>query len=456
LQANLIATAALLLWGPLCLFVYTRTTVVRATAFTMFGGLLLLPNHAFLKLPAIPPLTKDVIPGIVAVLGILLVARVRPSSPFRGRGIWFVVLAVGAVGTGLTNGDSLSFGLRRLPGIGLYDSYYRIVGSTLSLLLPFWAGRLATRDAKAAREAMAMLALALVLYAPLILLEIRLAPFLHRAVYGVHAFENFSMARRGGGFRPNVFLNHGLPLAVLVSAAVMSAALLARLRKPVGPIRSSRLVLGGLLVLQVLCKSFGGLIFGVVGAAVVFFASLRIQHRFAALLVSLVIGYPLLRANDLVPDEMLLEYIEQISSSDRAASLEYRFVNEEALVVRAMERPLFGWGTWGRAEIYDLVSGRNLSVRDGAWIIILGDQGFVGFAGTFGLLIGPVLMAWRRRRWARSLEEQHTLAALSVIVAFYTLDLLPNGLFNSLPFFLAGMLDALVDRLRPRRRPDAS
>ena len=69
----------------------------------------------------------------------------------------------------------------------------------------------------------------------------------------------------------------------------------------------------------------------------------------------------------------------------------FRFDNEAKMLERATQRPWFGWGTYCRACLFDPWSGDQTSVRDGAWIIQLGNYGIVGFVGKFSLLLFPLL-----------------------------------------------------------------
>ena len=91
MDANFIALIVLALWGPITLYAFKRTTVVRAVAFGVFGGVLLMPNHAAIKLPAITAFTKQTFIAVWAVVGLFMVAKVRYVSPWRGRGKWFLV-----------------------------------------------------------------------------------------------------------------------------------------------------------------------------------------------------------------------------------------------------------------------------------------------------------------------------------------------------------------------------
>jgi hypothetical protein len=81
----------------------------------------------------------------------------------------------------------------------------------------------------------------------------------------------------------------------------------------------------------------------------------------------------------------------QSNSSKSAQSLEFRFACEKLLIVKAIERPVFGWGGWSRSDVYfdEGEADANQKVpTDGLWIVALGTKAFVGLAvlgtGTAG------------------------------------------------------------------------
>src|SRR5207253_8876206 len=65
-------------------------------------------------------------------------------------------------------------------------------------------------------------------YVPLCLLEMRIAPTLHLRVYGYHARVDFSQTMRYGGYRPTVFLEHGLWVGMWMMAATLLGIVLWR------------------------------------------------------------------------------------------------------------------------------------------------------------------------------------------------------------------------------------
>jgi len=114
---------------------------------------------------------------------------------------------------------------------------------------------------------------------------------------------------------------------------------------------------------------------------------------------------------------------------------------------RAREKPVFGWGSWGRNHILDPVSGAILTVTDGRWVITIGTYGWVGFLAEFGLLAWPLmLLAQRSRGIENEVEMSPWLGPLALILAFNLFDLLPNATITTLTFLISGMLLGYTER----------
>jgi len=157
------------------------------------------------------------------------------------------------------------------------------------------------------------------------------------------------------------------------------------------------------------------------------------------------VSYPLLRSQGLFPTNALVSAAESIST-ERAASLKYRFDNEDMLLERAFERPALGWGRYGRSRVYDS-EGRDMSVTDGRWIITFGEAGLLGFVAEFGLLSLGIFRAASAFRRIDSPVDKLFLSSLSLIVAVSLLDLLPNSGLVPWTWLIAGALLGRADAL---------
>jgi hypothetical protein len=264
------------------------------------------------------------------------------------------------------------------------------------------------------------------------------SPQLNRWVYGFFQ-HSFSQTKRGDGFRPTVFMTHGLAVAVFTMTAVVAAAGLFKTK-----IRVFRIPAGWTLaylwLILLLSKSVAAFLYSLIAVPLILFTSPKTQSRAAILLAIVILSYPDARGADVVPIEEIRGWVASNYDEQKVSSIMTRFDNETELLERANERPSFGWGKFGRASIYSYRSGKKESVRDGDWIITWGEFGRVGFFGKYLLLLLPIFLTGRKLKYVRRKSDRQLLATLSLIVGFAAFDFLPNGNFNYLAFVLSGAL----------------
>lgn len=442
---NPFAYAALFLFIPLTLWFYSRMPATKATLVTVLGGVLFLPEVLAVDPPLLPPMDKTSITAFWAFAGCMWKARgdVRRARPFRGIDLLFVLLLLCNVGTAVTNQFPLISGPIVRQGLTLYDSFALGIKDTLAIYLPFLLGRAMFTDRRDLRTLLNGLVVGGVVYALLALIEIRFSPQLHNWLYGYHQMD-FSMAMRFGGYRPMIFMQTGLAVGMFLLAATIAAIVLHR----TGNVRVRTVWFLG--VVLVLCKSTGAIIYALVVLPVVALVKFP-RARLPAFLALLTLLYPVLRTTDTFPTDSLVEQAEKINE-ERALSLWFRFDQEYQLLQRALEQPLFGWGGYNRNRHFDPVTGEDLSVTDGDWAIQIGSRGLVGFTAVYGLLTVPVVLTFRRIKRVRRRQDRQRLAALALITSLLVVDLLPNGLFHCLPFFLSGALFGLLQGLSDKRQ----
>jgi hypothetical protein len=453
-KANWFATFALVSWPLVAFFLYQTRPVNQATLWTILGGQLLLPVGAAVKFPMIPQFDKVSIPNLAAFIGCILVLGRLPRlwSRFGLPEVLLLMLLIGPFVTSEFNTDPRVFPTFILPGETHYDALSAVVTQFI-FLLPFFMGRQLLRSSTDNEEILRVLVIAGLIYSIPMLFEIRMSPQLHTWVYGFFPHD-FSQQVREGGFRPVVFLGHGLIVAFFAMTTAVAAAAFWRTRTKILRLPATGIVmyLAGVLVL---CKSLASLIYGAVLVPIVRFAKPQLQVRVAMILAGLVFSYPLLRTADLVPTEIILDAARSVSD-DRADSLKTRFVQERQLLDHASDRLLFGWGRFGRSRNYDAESGRDMSITDGRWIITLGAYGLFGFLGEFGLLALTVFRAASALRLTKPGGDRIYLAALSLIVAINMVDLLPNATLSPWTWLLAGALVGRAEALRSIRRLPSS
>jgi hypothetical protein len=286
-----------------------------------------------------------------------------------------------------------------------------------------------------------ILAAAALGYSVLALYEVRMSPQLNNLVYGFFP-HSFAQHIRPGGFRPLVFLNHGLLLGIFFSCAAIAIAILIRMSS--GSRRFAyALAFVYLVAVLYLAKTLGAMLIAMLMLPVALLMPVRLQLITAALIAGITLSYPMLRGADLMPVDRILAMAESVDEA-RASSLAFRFYHEDSLLEKARERPIFGWGTWGRWRIYD-EEGRDITVSDGEWVITIAEWGWIGYIGKFGLLCLPlILFTLRQKRYEIGLAT----SGLCLVIAANLIDLIPNSAPSPIIWLAAGALLGRMERTR--------
>ena len=430
---NIFAFLVLLGSPIVAVILFRLLPLERALVWTIIGGHLLLPSETYIKLPMIPAIDKALVPAVSALVLCLLTApKIRiPRDPASRTGrhilaVLFILVVVTPVLTVVYNTEPIIDGRTFLPGLRLYDAF-GLISVSLVALIPLWLGMRYLNNQKGHRALVEAIAIGGLAYSIPALIEVRLAPQLHTWVYGFFP-SDFVQHIREGGFRPTVFLNHGLMVGIFFCMSIIACAVLFREARREG--RSSfgwlAAMLWLILVLD-LSKSLGALVIALVSVLIVLFLGRRFQVMFAIAIAVIVMLYPMLRGAGWIPVNTAYELALKVSE-ERANSLRFRLDNEDALLDKANLKPVAGWGGWGRNSIYDPETGEMTSITDGIWLIFIGVYGWLGYIGRFGLLTVPILLYALRRK---SLGPSMITPGLTVILAATLIDLLPNaGLVN--------------------------
>jgi hypothetical protein len=330
--------------------------------------------------------------------------------------------------------------------LGGYDALSGFVYQSIAWGLPYLTGRLYFSSPAGLRQLAVGVFAAGLVYAPLCLWEIRMSPQLHAWVYGSHQHE-WVQTLRSGGYRPMVFMQHGLMVGLWMSAASLIGLALwtsGALRRLWGIPLS--LAVPVLIATTILGKSFGSIVLLLVGALVLLSMRLVRTSIPMALLVCVPLTYVGVRVSGAWAGAGIIDLVSEVSS-DRAHSLAFRIDSEEKLRVRAAERPVFGWGGWGRslARQYDDPLRKELVTIDSLWIIVLGKHGILGLASLLAALFVPVLMLWRRCPPALWHRPSAAFAwALALVLTLYAIDSLVNAMVNPVYVLIVGGLCGLA------------
>lgn len=430
----------LCIWPIVGLVLFRKLDLPLALCVTFFAGYLILPSALGIDFPVLPELDKFTIPTLVAlVMTMVFLAKSGPRADVLPGWVprepvtlaLLCLLVIGSFGTVFTNGDPLSYGPRFIPGIRIYDGFSMLL-TLLMMVLPYLLARRVLATPEAQRTLLLVMVVSMLIYSIPSLWEIRMSPQLHRQIYGYFP-HSFLQQMRGDGFRAMVFLNHGLSLAILISLAVLAAAGLYRVA-PKEQRMKWGLATGWLFVMLILAKSLGSLIITLMILPLVLLLNPRLQLMAATGIAITVLTFPMLRNLDVVPVDRALALAESVDPV-RAQSLEFRLKNEDLLLEKARERPLFGWGIWNRNRVFD-EKGVDLSVTDGAWVLAMGIGGWARYIAVFGLLCWPIIGLFLSSRQ----RIDPVCAALALVMAGKLIDLIPNTGMVPVIWLIAGSL----------------
>ncbi len=449
---NIIAYLALVVWPFVAWKLWQKLGPGQALIWTVLAGYLLLPPLTAIDLPVIPSLDKSTIPNLMALACAVWLLKDKISfipDGWLGKALIFVYV-LSPFGTVLTNGDPLYFQQAQINGMRIYDSFAAVTYQMIALL-PFFLARRYLGTPEGAQAIVAALIAAGLAYSLPMLVEAVMSPRMNIWFYGFFQHDFFQTIRYGG-YRPVVFLPHGLWVAFFAFMAVAASAItLRRVSAEARP--KALLTLLYLAAILVLCRSAGPIIYALAVVPLVFLTPPRMQLALAAVMAMVVVAYPVLRGAHLVPIDQILGYADTLSP-DRAYSLRFRIENEEILLARANERPIFGWGGYGRAFTHDPITGKTLNIADGAWVILMGTYGWVGYVTEFGLFALPLLLLGREALRQPSAALSPWVGAVALILGSNMMDLLPNATQIPFTWLMAGALLGEAERLAARRRQD--
>ncbi|WP_209428350.1 hypothetical protein [Pararhodobacter sp. SW119] len=449
---NAFAYMMLFSWPLVVAALFNAMPLQKALIWSIVAGYLLLPTQTGVNLPMVPTIDKTLVPSLSAALMCWVVSRrqalsaarrgacqISAESNLRVRGQWIIsglllLLVATPIITVLQNADPVIAGPRFIPGLRLYDAISLAFGLVI-LFLPFLLAQRFLGTVEAHRYLLVIVVISALAYSLLVFFELRMSPQLHRWIYGFFP-HSFAQHIRGDGFRPVVFLGHGLSVGIFLAMATLSACALWRqaIRERVAAMPWI-FAAGWLLLTLLLTRNLGATALAMLFAPVILFTTLRLQLVLAAVIAGSVLVFPMLRGTGWVPTDTIHAAAQAINP-ERAVSLQFRFDHEDALLDRANERPLAGWGSWGRNRDYDPNTGRNLSVTDGLWVIVIGSYGWLGYIAQFGLMTLPILMLAFRRRT----DLLPATTGLVLIATIGLINLIPNAAQTPVLLMVCGAL----------------
>ena len=440
---------ALSAWLPLSLLLFRRCPLRIAILINFLGGWALLPGADYTAtkvafpysilpvcLPSTYIFTKATTLGLAAILGILLFHRERIRQLRTDASdllilLWCIVPLCSTVINGLSVGS------------GLVCSAYFFLG----WIVPYFSGRLFSRDQESLYLLAHAIAAAGLLYIPICILELFTGPQVYSHIYGYEPFQWIG-ARRYFGFRPIGFLEDGNQLGVwMATSALVAFSLWAH--RSVGrilciPAKWAALSLAGITLL---CQSAGSILLFVLLLPLTMKSSRYLIRVTIATLLGGVVLFITLQLTHVVSWHEIAHsnpVAHAIANGLRnigRESFAWRLRKDESQMGAALHKPLFGSGEWawwraGGVRPWDI------------WTLVFGMYGMFGVLTLGWILISPVIgTVWLPKRCAGS-EEIPIAIALAGILVMTILDSAMNGAII-LPYLLVA--GALFPRWSPGR-----
>ena len=440
IQSQLIMIA----WLPIVFYLFNRFKTQEAVIISFIVAWLFLPQRAgfsFLGLPDYERMSATVY-SILAATIIYDVQRFRNFS-FSWIDLPMLVWCICPLFSSLSN------------DLGLYDGISETLYQAVAYGGPYFLGRIYLNNLDSLRKLATGIFISGLIYVPLCLYEIRFSPQLHRIIYGYHGNPQFGQTIRYGGFRPTVFMRHGLSVGMWMMAATLIGIWFWKtgVIQRVYGIHIHWLV-GILLITFILTKSTGAYGLLLMGIVFLFMAwQFRTSLAFVLLICAMVFYLQQSVSANSNITEQIVTTLSNVFPEDRIQSLEYRFSNEEILTEKAKEKMIFGWGGWGRNRVFEYDNDGyyvDVSTTDSLWILAFGRNGVVGLISVFGSIFIPAIsfallcfpaQTWHHRKVAPA-------AVMTIIIVLYAFDCLLNNQFNPVFILATGGIAGLVAKRR--------
>ena len=411
-------------WIPVVIGLFLVMPPRRAVIASFLVAWLFLPMAGY-KVQALPDYTKM----SATCFGVMLAATLFDPDRilrFRPRLI-DIPMAIFCISPFFTSV------LNQINGIGVYDGLSVVLNQIVTWGLPYLIGRVYFDDLASLRELAIGIFIGGLVYMPLCWIEMRLSPQLHKWIYGFHQ-HGFIQTIRFGGYRPMVFMQHGLMVAMWMAMACLIGIWLWKTDavRRIWDVPMWVLV-SVLFVTAVMCRSIYAFTLLLMGIGMLFSARWLRTTWIVAILLMVPAAFMFVRGSGLILGHDAIEMANSVFGEERGGSLQTRIEAENALSVKAREKPFFGWGGWGRNRVAN-EEGRDY-ITDSLWIINFGQFGIVNLIGLTLVLLLPMILVIRDYRvelWSHPMVAP--VVVLAMINMLYMFDHLMNGMIN--PIFM--------------------
>lgn len=412
---------------PGVFYIFSKYSPSKAVLISFFGAVLFLPMEE-LQVPLIlyNKMTAVGI-GVLAAMFVHDGERVK-EFPFRAADIPMVLWLSAGIFASVLN------------GLGLKDGIQEAFNTFMLWGVPYMAGRLYLSGYKEQLLMCRFFFMAALVYLPFVYFELVMSPQAHRIVYG-YMQHDFSQVIRGNGYRPMVFMQHGIMLGTFMCMGTLVGIWCTFTKVFPAKIHNvpTWMLTVVLLISSIACKSSGAVGLMLLGTALLVTSSKLKTQLLVWVVILIPIAYISTRATGYWDGQNAVDLVAEKFSEDRSLSLKFRMDNENILIEKAMEKPIFGWGGWGRSRVYDPDTGEDISTTDGFWIITLGRWGFLGLFSVSMIVALPMilfLIRFHPRTWHYPRIAPAVVLALMPLL--FLIDCTLNAMVNQMYILCAG------------------
>jgi hypothetical protein len=433
-QGNFMVAVALFGWIPIVRMLFRRLDPRLAVAVAFVGGWMFLPVAGF-KIPGVPAYNKMTATCIVILYWARHFDKERFNDfQFSSADIPMLLWCTSPFFSSVFN------------GLGVYDGLSQTMYQSISWGVPYYIARVYFSDPEGLKLLAITIFTGAIVYIPFCWVELLISPQLHRLTYGFHQHNFLQTLRDGGGFRPMVYMDHGLMTSMWMALAVFLGTWMLYTEELPEKIFSvpSRYLLMILAGTFVAMQSVGAIVLIVIGLVVVLVSN-KLKKPFLVLVMLAVPHlYVYTRSTGIWDGTNLSGFVAEKFSATRAQSLQFRFDNETILINKAMQGTIFGWGGYGRSRVFN-EKGKDLSVTDGLWIITLGQNGIYGMITMLMAIQAPVVLFLRRIKSSSWNEKSWGIpAVMAIFLAIYMIDDLLNAMMNPIYMLFNGGLTGMM------------
>ncbi len=426
----------LIFWVPLTIYWFQKKDARVAVLLSYIGGICFLPKLS-IDLPVIT-YNKEVAIALGILIGeALSKKRVKYKKNNFDR-ILILYCFISPIISSVIN------------GFGAYEGFVNGLALFFSWGVSFVTGRKYFRKEEDLKLLIRYILAGVLIYVPLCQYELRMSPQLNLKIYGFFQ-HSWIQHFRYGGYRPIVFMTHGLMVSFWLMAGAVVSFWMWRDKNIRKMFHLPLLIVFAVcFTTLVMSKSKGALFLGILGLFSWFIYKRKTTEKFFVLLIIIVPVYFLLRIQSLVTVNDLSILMSRFFDEERIESLLFRLNSEEVLLKSmGLGQVFWGWSRWARG-----INGVNpltnrAVVVDSLWIISYASQGLLGLLSQFTLILaGPLTIIRNMKKNHFCLES----IVLCLIIILFAYDCLVNAMMNVIYTLCSGALVSYCEYLVNNKR----